>query len=63
MEVLLRPWRLSDAENLAQLANNPNIAKNLMNQFSNWLSEAVNFQQREQREDVDPVSEFERMRG
>lgn len=41
----------------------PNIAKNLMNQFSNWLSEAVNFQQREQREDVDPVSEFERMRG
>ena len=35
MEVLLRKWRLTDAENLALLANNPNIAKNLRDSFPN----------------------------
>lgn len=39
-----------------------NLAKNLSQQFQNWLSEAVNLQQREQRDDIDPVSELERMR-
>ncbi len=35
MEVVLRPWRLLDAEKLALLANNPNIAKNLRDSFPN----------------------------
>lgn len=45
MEVLLRPWRLSDAENLAQLANNPNIAKNLRDAFPHpyTMEHAVQF--------------------
>ena len=33
MEIILRPWQINDAKNLAEIANNPNIAKFMMNQF------------------------------
>ena len=33
MEFLLRPWSLNDLESLVHFANNPNIAKFLMDQF------------------------------
>ena len=33
MELILRPWHKTDAEQLAKIANNYNIAKFMMNQF------------------------------
>lgn len=33
MDIILRPWHLNDAEHLAEIANNSNIAKFMMNQF------------------------------
>ena len=33
MEIILRPWHMNDAEYLAEIANNSNIAKFMMNQF------------------------------
>lgn len=33
MNISLRPWNLSDLENLVAFANNPNIARNLTDQF------------------------------
>ncbi len=33
MEISLRPWTIDDAEQLSTIANNPNIAKFMMNQF------------------------------
>lgn len=41
----------------------PNIVKLMQGQFSNWLAEAVNFKQREQKDDPNPQSEFHRVRG
>lgn len=41
----------------------PNITKFVQAQFSNWLAEAVNFKQREQRDDVEPNSEMQTTRG
>lgn len=41
----------------------PNITKYVQGQFSNWLAEAVNFKQREQREDVEPDSEMQTVRN
>jgi ribosomal-protein-alanine N-acetyltransferase len=33
MNITLRPWHINDLENLVALANNPNIARNLTDQF------------------------------
>ena len=33
MDIILRPWHINDAEHLALIANNANIAKFMMNQF------------------------------
>jgi len=33
MNITLRPWHINDLENLVVLANNPNIARNLTDQF------------------------------
>jgi ribosomal-protein-alanine N-acetyltransferase len=33
MNFILRPWSLGDLDNLITFANNPNIAKNMMDQF------------------------------
>ena len=40
-----------------------NITKFVQAQFTNWLAEAVNFKQREQRDDPEPNSEMQTVRG
>lgn len=34
MDFTLRPWKISDLDSLVRHANNPNIAKNMMDKFS-----------------------------
>lgn len=40
-----------------------NIVKYAQGQFTNWLAEAINFKQREQKDDPEPRSEFHTVRG